>query len=178
MAPTTRQAMARAATERFRAPRQLRLSGWHGLGLPATSNVPDRSQCDPWHMALRCLIVDDNLEYGVAARVLLEGDGVVVVGIATSSDGAVRQVEDLQPDVALLDINLGEESGFDLARRLADLEHLARPPSLIFISTVDGDQFAELIDASPALGFIPKARLSADAIHAMLADDGVSTGSG
>jgi CheY-like chemotaxis protein len=129
-------------------------------------------------MALSCLIVDDNLDYGLAARILLEDDGIVVVGIATSSDGAVRHVEDLQPDVALLDINLGDESGFDVARRLAGMAHLAHPPSMIFISTVDGDQFAELIEASPAVGFIPKARLSAHAIHAMLADDGESTASG
>ena len=130
-------------------------------------------------MVLRCLIVDDNLEYGLAARVLLEDDGIAVVGIATSSDGAVRHVEDLQPDVALLDINLGQESGFDVARRLASLrDHLPHPPSMIFISTVDGEQFAELIETSPAVGFIPKARLSADAIHAMLADDGETTVSG
>jgi CheY-like chemotaxis protein len=121
-------------------------------------------------MALRCLIVDDNLEYGNAARVLLENDGVVVVGSATSGEGAVREVEDRQPDVVLLDINLGDENGFDVARRLAGLRHIAHAPSIIFISTVDGDQFAELIDASPAVGFIPKAGLSAGAIHAMLAD--------
>jgi CheY-like chemotaxis protein len=129
-------------------------------------------------MALRCLIVDDNVDYGLAARALLEADGIVVVGIATSSDGAVRHVEDLQTDVVLLDINLGEENGFDVARRFAGLRHLAQTPSIIFISTVDGDQFAELVEASPAVGFIPKVDLSADAIHAMLADDDQSTASG
>lgn len=129
-------------------------------------------------MGLRCLIVDDNVEFGVAARGLLEADGIVVVDIATSGDGALRHVEDLHPEVVLLDINLGEENGFDVARRLATMRHLAHAPSIIFISTVDGDQFAELIEASPAVGFIPKVDLSADAIRAMLADDGEPTALG
>ena len=119
---------------------------------------------------MRCLIVDDNLEFGLAARKLLEDGGIVVVGIATSADDAIRDVEALEPDVALLDINLGAESGFDVAKRLAELRRVVERPAMIFISTDDGAEYADLIEASPAVGFLHKTDLSARTIHALLAD--------
>ena len=119
---------------------------------------------------MRCLIVDDNLEFGRAARKLLEDGGIVVVGIATTADDAVRDVEALQPDVALLDINLGAESGFDVARRLAELRRVVDRPAMIFISTDDGAEYADLIESSPAVGFVHKTDLSAHTIQALLAD--------
>jgi CheY-like chemotaxis protein len=133
--------------------------------------VSRRRPCDALgYVPLRCLIVDDNLEFGRAAGKLLEDSGIVVVGIATSGDSAVRHVEELQPDVALLDINLGAESGFEVAQRLAELPRAVDPPAMIFISTDDGAEYAELIEASPAVGFVHKTDLSAHAIHAVLAD--------
>ena len=69
---------------------------------------------------LRCLIVDDNASFLDAATNLLEREGLDVVGVASTSDEALRQAEELRPDVVLVDIMLGTESGFDLARRLAD----------------------------------------------------------
>jgi len=69
-------------------------------------------------MALRCLIVDDNPRFGEEARSLLEHEGISVVGVAASGDEAARLAEALGPDLALVDISLGEESGFDVARRL------------------------------------------------------------
>ena len=120
-------------------------------------------------MPLRCLIVDDNARFGAAARRLLERQGIAVVAIATSSAEAVRQVRELAPDVALIDIGLGEESGFDLAEDLhADPD---RPcPSIILISTRDEREFADLIEASPAVGFLAKSELSAETIYDKLAD--------
>ena len=69
-------------------------------------------------MALRMLIVDDNARFLQAARALLEREGMQVVGVASTSAEAVRRARELQPDVTLVDIDLGNESGFDLARRL------------------------------------------------------------
>ena len=68
---------------------------------------------------MRCVIVDDNLGFLHAARLLLEQEGLQVVGVATSGDEALRAVTELRPDVTLVDIDLGGESGFDVARRLA-----------------------------------------------------------
>lgn len=119
-------------------------------------------------MPLRCLIVDDNPEFRDVARTLLEGQGVVVVGLAESSAEAVRSVEELRPDVALVDIDLGDESGFDVARRLAD-GGSQTAAKVILISTHGEREFADLIEASPAIGFLAKTGLSSGSIRRLLA---------
>jgi CheY-like chemotaxis protein len=115
----------------------------------------------------RCLIVDDNPQFGDTARSLLEGQGMVVVGIATSGVDAVQRAQELRPDVALIDIDLGDESGFEVARRLADHGSSSRP-RVILISTHDPRDFADLIEASPAVGFLAKTDLSAAMIRDLL----------
>ena len=118
---------------------------------------------------LRCLIVDDSHQFLGAARLLLEREGVAVVGIATTSADALRLEGELRPDVVLVDIRLGDESGFELARRLS--------ATVILISTHDRSEYAEEIAASPAAGFIPKTQLSAEAVLRLAgvsADDDVS----
>ena len=122
-------------------------------------------------MALRCLIVDDSPEFLQAARNLLERQGISVVAVAATGEEAVTRARDLRPDFALVDIELGEESGFALVQRLAAEDgDLAR--NLILISTHDADEFAELIEASPAAGFVAKSDIAADAIEALLARRG------
>ena len=107
-------------------------------------------------MQIRCLIVDDKQRFLDAARLLLKREGVSVVGVATTSAEALRLEEELRPDVVLVDIRLGDESGFDLARRLSG--------TVILISTHAQREYAEEIAASPAAGFISKAQLSASAL--------------
>jgi two-component system, NarL family, nitrate/nitrite response regulator NarL len=118
-------------------------------------------------MALRCVIVDDNLGFLHAARLLLEQEGLQVVGVATSGDEALRAVAELHPDVTLLDIDLGGESGFDVARRLAD-DRDSGPGQLILISTHSEEDLVDLIEESPAIGFLGKPSLSATTIKGML----------
>ena len=107
-------------------------------------------------MPIRSLIVDDNRPFLEAARMLLEREGMAVVGVATTSTEALRLEEELRPDVVLVDIRLGDESGFELARRLTG--------TVILISTHAQSEYAEEITASRAAGFIPKAQLSASAV--------------
>jgi DNA-binding NarL/FixJ family response regulator len=115
-------------------------------------------------MAFGVLIVDDNPLFLEAARGLLERDGLLVVGVAATSDEALQQVDELRPEAVLVDIMLGGESGFELARRLAG-RHGDGGPAVILISTLSEADFAGPIAESPAAGFLPKAELSADAIH-------------
>jgi DNA-binding NarL/FixJ family response regulator len=122
---------------------------------------------DPAGMTLRLLIVDDSARFLQAARWLLERQGLTVAGVASDSSEALRQAETLRPDVVLVDIDLGGESGFELARRLHQGAGLA-PGGMILISSHDPDDFAELISASPAAGFLSKSELSADAILDLL----------
>jgi CheY-like chemotaxis protein len=112
----------------------------------------------------RCVIVDDNRDFLDAARRLLEHQGINVVAVATSSAEGVQCVKDLQPDVTLVDIDLGEESGFDLVEKLHRNGFGAEVPTIL-ISTHAEEDFAELVSASPALAFIPKAALSGTAIR-------------
>jgi DNA-binding NarL/FixJ family response regulator len=75
----------------------------------------------------------------------------------------------LRPDLALIDISLGGESGFDLARLLTDGSR-EEPLSVIFISSYDEEEFSTRIAASSALGFIAKTELSAERIRRLLHD--------
>jgi DNA-binding NarL/FixJ family response regulator len=122
-------------------------------------------------MSLRCVIVDDSPGFLRSARLLLERQGVAVVGIASTGAEAVRQAEELMPDVVLLDINLGEESGFELAPRIVAQAGLA-PRKVILISTHAEEDFADLIAASPVAGFLAKADLSVGAIRRLLDHSG------
>jgi CheY-like chemotaxis protein len=119
-------------------------------------------------MPLRCLIVDDSVPFGEEARSLLEQEGISVVGVATSGDEALQMTKELEPDLALVDIRLGTESGFDVARRLVSSPELGSP-KVIFVSTYDEQEFRGRLDASPALGFIAKTQLSGDRIRRLLA---------
>ncbi len=119
-------------------------------------------------MAIRCLIVDDNPRFAQTAQEVLQEDGIDVVAVASGSNEAVRLARELRPDLALVDIDLAGESGLDVACRLRADEPGALADAVILISTHAQVEFAELIAASPAVGFIAKAELSADAIEALL----------
>jgi len=118
-------------------------------------------------VALRCLIVDDNPGFLCAARALLEQEGIRVVGVASSRAEAVRRAAELRPDVTLLDIDLGDDSGFDVARQLVD-DPLVQAGHIILVSAYSEDEFLDLIEASPAIGFLRKPALSATAIQKLL----------
>ncbi len=125
-------------------------------------------------MTLTCVIVDDHPDVLRAATDLLEGEGIALVGVAATSDEALSLMEQLEPDVMLVDIDLGPESGLDVARRLAESLDTVGSRTIL-ISTHDEADFADLIAASPAIGFLPKADLSATAIRRLLgcpADEG------
>src|SRR3954471_18067844 len=120
-------------------------------------------------MPLRCLLVDDNASFREELRGLLAEQGLDVVGGAGSGAEAHRQIAELRPDVALIDIDLGGESGFELARQLREEQGQARAPHLILISTHDDTEYADLVKASSAIGFLAKTELSAATIQRMLA---------
>jgi two-component system, NarL family, nitrate/nitrite response regulator NarL len=115
---------------------------------------------------MRVLLVDDTIEFLAAARRLLEREGLQVVATATTIAGAARRALETSPDVALVDIDLGGESGFELARRLVEQDPAG--PTVILISTHAEVDFADLIAESRAIAFLPKSQLSADAIRRIL----------
>ncbi len=111
---------------------------------------------------MKCVIVDDSSLFLEGAVDLLTREGLDVVGVASDSAEAIRLVTELRPDVTLVDIDLGDEDGFELAQRLLAISGASK---VILVSTHAEEDLAHLIEGSPALGFIAKARLSAQAIR-------------
>jgi DNA-binding NarL/FixJ family response regulator len=132
--------------------------------MPAGCNARCHISWQSVRMAFGVLIVDDNSLFLDAARALLEREGMRVVGVASTSAEALRHTEELRPEVVLVDITLGRESGFDLARRLVERDH-GGAAAVILISTHSEADFADLIAESPAAGFLPKSRLSANEVR-------------
>jgi len=115
----------------------------------------------------RVVIVDDNAEFLDSARRLLEHQGVRVAGVASTNADGLRCVQELRPDVTLVDVNLGDESGFDLAEALQESDNGSLVP-VILISTHAEPDLADMIETSPAIGFLAKSALSAGAITAAI----------
>lgn len=119
-----------------------------------------------WHadaVSLSCLIVDDSAAFAQAAERLLERQGLTVAGVASTAAEALERARELRPDVVLVDLVLGDASGFDVARSLAAWG--VRRPTVILVSTHAESDFADLIAEAPAAGFLSKDELSADAIR-------------
>jgi DNA-binding NarL/FixJ family response regulator len=116
-------------------------------------------------MCRRCLIVDDNPIYLSEARNLLQRQGMSVIGVASTSGDALAIAASDRPDVALVDVDLGAESGLDVARALAMSDESV---PVILISVYAEKDLRELLDDSPAVGFLPKSVLSRAAIDRLL----------
>jgi DNA-binding NarL/FixJ family response regulator len=114
------------------------------------------------------VIVDDDERFLDVVRDSLERGGVIVAGVAGSRTAAIQRVAAVRPDVVLIDIRLGGESGFDVARDLAASGHATR---LIMISSHAEADYADLIAEVPVAGFLPKTELSAAAIRRVLGLD-------
>ncbi|WP_433611153.1 response regulator [Dactylosporangium sp. CA-139114] len=112
-------------------------------------------------MTIRCVIVDDSERFRVSARRLLTAQGIAVVATASDIRQALLAVEEHEPDVVLVDVGLGAESGFDLAHRI-------RHSFVIMVSSLDPDDLAELLAESPAIGYLSKDQLSGSAISHLL----------
>ena len=158
--------------DRFEAlSRRWEISGdWGTIGGPRSSSLPPWSQLPGRAIIMsvptQVLIVDDNADFLRASRRLIGRDGLSVVAVASTGEEAIRLARELHPDVVLVDIDLGGESGFDLVRRLHDDPDVQT--RTILISTHAEHDFAELVAESPALGFLSKSRLSTEAIRNML----------
>jgi DNA-binding NarL/FixJ family response regulator len=116
-------------------------------------------------MARTVVIVDDHPSFRSSARMLLESDGFEVVGEAATGEEGVDVALELRPDLVLLDVNLPDIDGFEVATRItAD----AQPPAVILTSSRDSTDFGPLVEKSGARGFVPKSELSGAALEDLL----------
>ncbi|MEK6250982.1 MAG: response regulator transcription factor [Actinomycetota bacterium] len=111
------------------------------------------------------LIVDDHPSFRASARRMLEAGGYAVVGEAPDGASALAAVRELGPELVLLDIQLPDIDGFEVAERLSGNGGV---PAIVLTSSRDSSDFGDAISASPARGFIPKSDLSGEAIAALI----------
>jgi DNA-binding NarL/FixJ family response regulator len=123
-----------------------------------------RARVDDRPVATTVLIVDDHAGFRLAARALLERQGFEVVGEAGDGASGIRAAAELAP-VVLLDVQLPDLDGFDVAARLARLKPA---PAVLLTSTRDSSEFGQLIAGSTARGFIPKAEITGARISSLL----------
>ena len=116
-------------------------------------------------MPLTVLIVDDHPSFRALARTVLQAEGFDVVGEAVDGASALTEAERLRPELVLLDAQLPDTDGFAVA---AELTRDGDGPAVVLTSSRDAADFGPLIAESGALGFVPKAELSAAALAAFL----------
>lgn len=111
------------------------------------------------------LIVDDHAEFRELARRILEQGGFVVAGEAVDGGATTAAVAEMQPDVVLLDVQLPDVDGFEVAEALAAGPD---PPIVVLTSSRDESDFGSRVARSGARGFIPKSRLSGASLQQVL----------
>lgn len=116
-------------------------------------------------MAVRVLLVDDHPSFRATARLLLESEGFEVVGEAPDGASGLLAARALEPDLVLLDVQLPDIDGFEVA---AQLTVGGAGPAVVITSSRDASDFGPLVAASGARGFVPKAELSAAALLSLM----------
>jgi DNA-binding NarL/FixJ family response regulator len=111
------------------------------------------------------LIVDDHPSFRASARLMLESEGYDVVGEAADGSAALLAAADLQPELVVLDVQLPDMDGFEVARRLTGG---GGGPIVVLVSSRDGSDFGPLVAESGARGFIAKGDLCGAALTALL----------
>jgi CheY-like chemotaxis protein len=124
-------------------------------------------------MSRSVLIVDDHPTFRASARRMLEGEGYDVVGEAADGSEALQAARELGPDVILLDVRLPDLDGFAVCRRITGAaggigNGVVGYPAVILISSREVDEWGAVVDDCGAIGFIPKAKLSARAMEELL----------
>jgi CheY-like chemotaxis protein len=138
------------------------------------ARVPDNSPPaeGPLVAQLRVIIVDDHRSFRSMAARLLTNGGFSVIGQAADGATALASSRDLRPDLVLLDVQLPDIDGFQVADALVARACAARvaPPGVVLMSSRASTDYGSRVAAAPVLGFIAKADLSGSLLRALLAD--------
>jgi DNA-binding NarL/FixJ family response regulator len=131
----------------------------------AGHNAFRRRACDDRDVRRTVLIVDDHEDFRRSAAALLDAEGFEVVGDVADGAAVAEAVEHLRPDVVLLDVQLPDVDGFQVAELLAQTSD---PPQVVLISSREASAYGPRIDAARALGFLAKRELSGAALSALV----------
>jgi two-component system response regulator EvgA len=124
-----------------------------------------RNLLEPSRPARSVVVVDDHPSFRRCASALLAAEGFEVVGEAEDGLGGIDLVLELSPQLVLLDVQLPDINGFEVAKRLAASAHA---PQVVLTSSRDGADYGPCIEESRARGFVPKAELSGSALTLLL----------
>jgi CheY-like chemotaxis protein len=116
----------------------------------------------------KVLVVDDHPAFRASARRLLESEGYEVVGEVGDGAGAVQAARELAPDLVLLDVQLPDIDGFEVAEQIGAAGD-DQAPAVVLISSRDRTDFGPLLDGAAVLGFISKGELTGEALAELLA---------
>ncbi len=116
-------------------------------------------------MKLRILIVDDMPSMRLLMKQYLRmNEAVIVVGEASNSAEAVSKAQEFQPDVVILDVNLPEVSGVEVARKIKSF----LPKTYVYLcSAYQLSEYKDLNLNMPADGFIEKSSMKPE-LQAMI----------
>ena len=120
--------------------------------------------CEHASVSRSVLIVDDHPGFRRIARTLLEAAGFDVVGEAANGETALTEAARLRPALVLLDIQLPDLDGFEVAAQLA---RCADPPAVVLTSSRAASSYRQRLSSSSVLGFIAKSELTGQALTAL-----------
>jgi DNA-binding NarL/FixJ family response regulator len=121
--------------------------------------------CEDLAVRETVVVIDDHEEFRASARLLLEADGFNVVGEAATGADGCRAADRLRPYLVVLDIRLPDVDGFEVAERLASLNH---PPNVVLVSSRDAVTYGPRLASAPVRGFVPKSELSGAALRRLI----------
>ncbi len=155
--PTRRGPAAPAAGPRRPTGRAARPEVCPLAGLPASTHDD--------LMPVRVLVVDDHALFRGTVRRLLTDAGFAVVGEAADGASGITAYDSLRPELVLLDVQLPDLDGFQVARELA---RRPAPPAVVLVSGRDASDYGGLVESSSAIGFLAKADLTGVRLHELL----------
>jgi DNA-binding NarL/FixJ family response regulator len=124
------------------------------------------------HRAVRVLIVDDQLPFREASRMVVEmTDGFEVAGEAENGEQAIALVHDLRPDLVLMDVQMPGIDGIETTRRITSIPN---PPIVVVMSTHESGDYVDVALSAGAVGFVPKSQFGMDTLDEMWAQAGKS----
>ncbi len=118
---------------------------------------------------MRVLLADDNPAILEHVTHLLEPE-FEIVGAVLDGKTALQAYEQTKPDILVLDISMGDLSGFDVARRVFQMGHQSR---IVFLTVHEEAEFVCAALGAGGSAYVVKSRLNSDlpdALHASLAD--------
>ncbi len=115
-------------------------------------------------MPIQVLLADDHQIVRQSLKVLLEKEGLKIVGEASNGQEAVRIAESVHPDVAVLDVSMAVLNGIDAAK---EIQKVSPQTKTIFLTVHDEDPY--LLDALRvgAKGYVVKTHAAENLVQAI-----------